>query len=139
MNFFFKLCLSLFFLTLISCEQIENRTEIEAWQGTTESFEEEFSYQTDQIYDSAILRRNGSNESYSGSLEINQSGRITKQNYVKGRLNGRSIKKSADGSWVQANYVDGKLDGPMKLFDSSGELRSTLIYSQGKLLPSKTQ
>ena len=101
--------ITVFFLIVISCEQIENRTEIESWQGTTESFEDEFSYQTDQIYDSAILRRNGSKESYSGSVEINQSGRVTEQIYAKGRLNGKSIKKSADGSWVASKLCGWKI------------------------------
>lgn len=139
MNRFIALSLSIVLIAAQSCEQVDNADQSKVWQGTEELFESEFSYQADLVDDSVILTRNGSTESYSGSVEINQSGTITEQIYAEGRLNGKSIKKSADGSWVEANYVDGKLDGPMKLYDRFGELRSTLIYSEGKLLPSRTQ
>ena len=64
---------------------------------------------------------------------------MTKQIYFNGLLNGKSIKKSADGSWVEASYVDGKLEGPMKLYDRSGEIRSILNYSKGKLRSANAQ
>ena len=139
MSRFIALLSLMFLLAAQSCEQVDNAKENKVWQGTEESFETEFSYQADLVDDSVILTRNGSTESYSGFVEINQSGRITEQIYADGRLNGKSIKKSADGSWVEANYVDGKLDGPMKLYDRFGELRSTFNYSEGKLLPSRSQ
>jgi len=139
MSRFIALLLLMFLLAAQSCEQVDNAKEHKVWQGTEESFESEFSYQADLVDDSVILTRSGSTESYSGFVEINQSGRITEQIYADGRLNGKSIKKSTDGSWVEANYVDGKLDGPMKLYDRFGELRSTLNYSEGKLLPGRTQ
>ena len=139
MSRFIALLLLVFLLAAQSCEQVDNVEEHKVWQGSEESFETEFSYQADLVDDSVILIRNGSTESYSGFVEINQSGRITEQIYADGRLNGKSIKKSADGSWVEANYVDGKLDGPMKLYDRFGELRSTFNYSEGKLLPSRSQ
>ena len=139
MNRLYALPLTLLLIVTQSCEQIDNADQSKVWQGTEESFENEFSYQSDLFDDSVVLTRNGSKESYSGSVEINQSGRITEQIYADGRLNGKSIKKSADGSWVEANYVDGKLDGPMKLFDRFGDLRSTLDYSEGRLLPNKSQ
>ena len=139
MSRFIALLLLMFLLAAQSCEQVDNVEKQKVWHGTEESFETEFSYQADLIDDSVFLTRNGSTESYSGFVEINQSGRITEKIYADGRLNGKSIKKSADGSWVEANYVDGKLDGPMKLFDRFGDLRSTLDYSDGKLLPNKSQ
>jgi antitoxin component YwqK of YwqJK toxin-antitoxin module len=139
LNGFIAVLLLMFLLAAQSCEQVDNVEEQKVWQGTEESFETEFSYQADLIDDSVFLTRNGSTESYSGFVEINQSGTITEQIYADGRLNGKSIKKSTDGSWVEANYVDGKLDGPMKLYDRFGELRSTLNYSEGKLLPGRTQ
>ena len=139
MNRFLALPLSVVLIAAQSCEQVDDAEQSKVWQGTEELFESEFSYQADLVDDSVILTRHGSTESYSGSVEINQSGTITEQIYTEGRLNGKSIKKSADGSWVEANYVDGKLDGPMKLYDRFGELRSTLNYSEGKLLPGRTQ
>ena len=139
MSRFIALLLLMFLLAAQSCEQVDNVEEHKVWQGTEESFETEFSYKNDLIDDSIVLTLNGSNEAYSGFLEINRSGRITEQNYLDGRLNGKSVKKSADGSLVEAYYVDGKLDGPMKLYDRFGELRSTLNYSQGKLLPSESE
>lgn len=139
MNRLYALPLTLLSIATQSCEQIDNADQSKVWQGSEESFENEFSYQPDMFDDSLVLTRNRSKESYSGSVEINQSGRITEQIYADGRLNGKSIKKSADGSWVEANYVDGKLDGPMKLYDRFGDLRSTLDYSEGKLLPYKSQ
>ena len=139
MNRIFILYVSLFYFIVVSCEQADIRSETNVWQGTEDSFDNEFSFQPDLTNDQIILTRNGSNELYSGFLEINRSGSITEQNYREGRLNGKSIKKSADGSWVEANYVDGKLDGSMKLYDRFGKLRTSLTYTKGKLLPSKSQ
>jgi hypothetical protein len=125
-------------LSLMACEQRDDFAQNNVWQGSGEAFEREFQYQPD-LGDSLILIRNGSNESYSGSVERNDSGTMTKQIYFNGLLNGKSIKKSADGSWVEASYVDGKLEGPMKLYDRSGEIRSILNYSKGKLRSANAQ
>ena len=139
MNRIFALFTTLFVLHCISCEKVDESGNSKVWQGTDESFESNFSFQPSLVDDSVILTRSGSQESYSGFVEINKSGIITKQNYSEGLLNGKSIKKSADGSWVEANYENGKLNGSMKLYDRSGVLRSTLIYSKGKLQPNGMQ
>ena len=44
-----------------------------------------------------------------------------------------SIKKSKDGSWVEANYKDGKLHGEMIFYGRNGKKRSVLTYENGQL------
>jgi antitoxin component YwqK of YwqJK toxin-antitoxin module len=139
MNYLAKFFLLLVFIKLVSCERSDDAPVSEAWQGNEESFENEFTYQLDVVHDSTILTHKISNELYSGVVEINQSGRITEQNYSLGRLDGKSVKKSPDGSWVEAHYVEGKLEGPMIFYDRSGKIRSTLNYSNGNLQPSKAR
>ena len=49
-------------------------------------------------------------------------------------LNGKSIKTSKDGSWVEANYKDGKLNGDLIFFSKEGKKRSVLKYKNGVLI-----
>jgi antitoxin component YwqK of YwqJK toxin-antitoxin module len=70
---------------------------------------------------------------FDGEIERNSSKHLTIQNFEDGKLNGKSIKKSKDGSWVEANYVNGKLDGELILFSSDGKKRSVLKYKNGIL------
>ena len=54
------------------------------------------------------------------------------QTFSGGLLNGKSIKTSPDGSWVEANYLNGQLHGEMTFYNSEGKVRSVMIYKEGK-------
>ena len=72
---------------------------------------------------------------FSGFLILTSEGTRSEQAYSEGKLSGRSIKKNNDGSYVEANFHNGELNGEMKFYDSSNNLRSTIVYKNGKLLP----
>ena len=59
-------------------------------------------------------------------------------NYEDGLLDGLSVRKSADGSWVEANYKSGKLHGKMTFYDGNGKVRSVMNYENGNLVPQST-
>ena len=44
-----------------------------------------------------------------------------------------ALKKSHDGSWVEANYLEGKLNGEMIFFSKDGTIRSVLFFENGVL------
>jgi hypothetical protein len=47
--------------------------------------------------------------------------------------NGNVIKRRDDGSiWKEANYLDDKLDGDYKIYDTNGVLMTHTTYRKGK-------
>mgnify|MGYP000607100491 CR=1 FL=1 len=70
---------------------------------------------------------------FEGQVERNGTNSNTVQSFKNGKLNGLSIKKSKDGSWVEANYKDGKLHGEMIFYGRNGKKRSVLTYENGQL------
>ena len=103
--------------------------------------EEDFLYDFESIRvsntDQPILVSTKSKTQFSGVLERNSSKGTTTQSYKNGLLNGMSLKRSEDGSWVEAQFKNGKLHGEMKLFDKSGKLRSTINYEDGVHIPAE--
>jgi antitoxin component YwqK of YwqJK toxin-antitoxin module len=122
-------------MILVSCEVEHDADSSTQWKGTESAFSEDFDL-VDSTDSGAVLVSRASSEKFSGNIERNQSGVITEQTYLGGKLSGRSIKKSPDGSWVEVNYIDGKLHGPMTLYSRTGKVRSVMNYSNGKLIPS---
>ena len=57
MNRLYALPLTLLLIVTQSCEQIDNADQSKVWQGTEESFENEFSYQSDLFDDSVVLAK----------------------------------------------------------------------------------
>ena len=84
-------------------------------------------------YGKPVLVESGSRSPYSGVLELNASGQVTSKTYQDGILNGASVKRSKDGSWVEANYREGKLHGKMTFYDANGKIRTVMNYENGKL------
>ncbi|MDA8990938.1 hypothetical protein N9H45_05375 [Opitutales bacterium] len=124
-----------------SCsEDIEEPDEIE-WKGGFDTFED--SFESKQILDSSdfdeTLYRKGDDQPFTGSVERNSSSRLSLDGYEKGKLQGVSIRKSVDGSWVEANYKDGKLHGKMTFYGTSGNIRSVMQYEDGVLVPLKME
>lgn len=103
--------------------------------------EEDFLYDFENVRvsntDQTILVSTKSKTQFSGVLERNSSKGTTMQSYKDGLLNGMSLKRSEDGSWVEAQFKNGKLHGEMKLFDKSGKLRSTINYEDGVHIPAE--
>ena len=105
-----------------------------AWYGSEEEFMQSFSeIDTEESNQSILLADKSSGRPYTGEIVRNGAGRVTNQNFSKGLLHGKSVKKSDDGSWVEANYVNGKLDGSIKFYNADGTLRSEIEYQSGKL------
>jgi len=126
----------LLIVPLISCEVDQGAESSTQWKGTESTFSEDFDL-VDSADSGSVLVARASSKKYSGNIERNQSGVITEQTYLEGKLTGKSIKKSTDGSWVEVHYVDGKLHGPMTLYSRTGKIRSVMNYSNGELVPSK--
>jgi len=122
---------------LISCELDQKESTESYWIGRETAFTHDFEYLNGSSDQPSLLVRRNSKDLFSGSVERNQSGVLTEQVYKEGKLNGKSIKKSPDGSWVEANYLSGRLHGQMKLYDRSGLLRSVMNYSNGVLTQSQ--
>ena len=101
------------------------------WIGKEEDFQKEFIVEPDDNI--SILLHRESSAPFAGKLERNGSKLNTIQTFNDGRLNGKSIKKSKDGSWVEANYLDGRLHGDMIFYGKNGKVRSILRYEQGVL------
>ena len=70
---------------------------------------------------------------FAGKVERNGTKLNTTQTFENGKLNGVSIKKSKDGSWVEANYQVGKLHGDMIFYSKEGKKRTVLTYENGVL------
>lgn len=120
---------------LLSCgEDINEETPREIpteWIGKEEDFQKEFIVEPDDNL--TILLHRESAVPFAGKLERNGSKLNTIQTFDGGRLNGKSIKKSKDGSWVEAHYLDGRLHGEMIFYGKNGKIRSSLLYEKGIL------
>ena len=116
---------------MLSCAEEEGEESPSRWIGEEDQFNQDFAIQKEGNT-SFILHKNSAMP-FDGEIERNSSKHLTIQNFEHGKLNGKSIKKSKDGSWVEANYVNGKLDGELILFSSDGKKRSVLKYKNGIL------
>ena len=129
-NLFWSLSFLLFFA---GCDFSEPPIGKE-WKGTEEEFLETFrGVETDELNQSFLLADKFTGKPYTGEIVRNNEGRETNQKFSEGLLHGESVKKSDDGSWVEANYVNGKLHGSIKFYNADGTLRSEITYQNGKL------
>ena len=121
-------------LLLFSCGEdiIPEPQEIPTeWIGQDEDFQKDFDLQKDGNETTLIHRE--SMFPFAGKVERNGTKLNTTQIFENGKLNGVSIKKSNDGSWVEANYLDGKLHGDMIFYGNDGKKRTILSYDKGVL------
>ena len=135
---FFSRAIHLFFLiVLLGCEFNPTQSN-QDWNGTDAEFSEFFELINDHnTNETQLLVEKKSGEPFSGEVNRNANDRLTKQNFSKGILEGKSIKFSPDGSWVEAHYINGQLDGTMTFFDAQGQVRSEMLYRKGKrVIPS---
>jgi antitoxin component YwqK of YwqJK toxin-antitoxin module len=133
----FKHLTPVYFLVLmivVSCEVDHDENSSTQWKGTESAFSEDFNL-VDSTDSGSVLVSRASSQKFSGNIERNESGVITEQTYLGGKLTGKSIKRSPDGSWVEVHYIDGKLHGPMTLYSRTGKVRSVMSYSNGELMP----
>ena len=140
-NKFINLAALIGCFTLLSCSDSQPAKEEEIeWKGDFAAFEESFEqkYDLDSFDESSVLYLKGEKSPFSGSVEKNSTSRLSVDKYEDGLLDGLSIRKSADGSWVEANYKAGKLHGKMTFYDKSGKVRSEMNYENGTLLPINT-
>ena len=112
----------------------ENENAEVKWSGNSQQFDKEFSF-SQNLEAENILTRKVDGHPFSGSLFLSSGGTRSEQTYSMGKLTGTSIKKNNDGSYVEANFHNGELHGEMKFYDSSKNLRSTIVYENGKLIP----
>jgi antitoxin component YwqK of YwqJK toxin-antitoxin module len=121
-------------LLLFSCgeESVEKLEEIpKDWQGEEEDFKKNFTTKSEG--NSSIVVSSETNLPLEGKVERNSSVSSTSQNFSGGKLNGVSVKKSKDGSWVKAHYRDGILHGEMIFYSNKGKVRTILNYDSGAL------
>ena len=116
----------------VSCGEDESDEIPTKWEGREIDFQKDFTTQKEGN-ETLILHRK-STEPFAGKIERNGTAYSTIQNFEEGRLNGKSIKTSKDGSWVEANYKDGKLNGDLIFFSKEGKKRSVLKYKNGILI-----
>ena len=129
-----KFCLIVNLFLNISCSEDVKQEKIETpkdWSGAEEDFYQDFSVQSKD--NSTILISSSSSLPFDGTIERNSSTTSTTQSFRQGQLNGASIKKSKDGSWVKAHYQNGKLNGEMIFYSKNGNVRTILHYENGKL------
>lgn len=122
------------FFLIFSCaeEKVEDPKEVpKEWLGMETDFQKDFNLQTEG--NETLLIHRESSLPFAGKIERNGTKKNTTQTFENGKLNGISIKKSKDGSWVEAHYKDGKLDGNMTFFGKDGRKRSRLVYKSGVL------
>ena len=125
----------LVFCLLFACGVESPQDEPEAfdhWEGNQSGFEEGFVFRKDG--NQSVLRVKGAAVPFSGRVERNSTRGITSQRFSDGKLEGKSIKKSPDGSWVEAHYRNGRLHGKMTFHSPDGTVRSVLRYEDGRLL-----
>ena len=121
-------------LLLFSCgeESVEKLEEIpKDWKGEEEDFKKNFTTKSEG--NSSIVVSSETNLPLEGKVERNSSVSSTSQNFSGGKLNGVSVKKSKDGSWVKAHYRDGILHGEMIFYSNKGKVRTILNYDSGAL------
>ena len=127
------LWLGSFLFLLFGCD-VNEPTIGKEWSGSEEEFKQTFrEIDTEESNQSILLTDKSTGKHYTGEIERNGVGRVTNQNFSNGLLHGKSVKKSDDGSWVEANYINGKLDGSIKFYKADGTLRSEIEYQNGKL------
>ena len=127
------LCFGSFLFFLFGCD-INEPTIGNEWSGSEEEFMQNFSeIDSEETNQSILLADKFTGKPYTGEIVRTSEGRLTNQNFSNGLLHGKSVKKSDDGSWVEANYLNGKLDGSIKFYQADGTLRSEIEYHNGKL------
>lgn len=122
------------FLLLFSCgeESVEKLEEIpKDWKGEEVDFKKNFTIKSEG--NSSIVVSSETDLPLEGKVERNSSVSLTSQNFSGGKLNGVSVKKSKDGSWVKAHYRDGILHGEMIFYSKNGKVRTILNYDNGVL------
>ena len=131
-RFYFYSLLSLSF----SCSENSEEEKID-WKGDYDSFENSFEtkQELESSGESPVLYLRGNSEPFSGTVEKNSTERLSVDEYNAGILEGKSIRKSVDGSWVEANYREGKLHGKMIFYDKNGDIRSVMNYENGAISP----
>ena len=126
------------FILLCSCDfDDSSRREEEFprfWEGNDSAFERGFSFRKSEENDSVLYLEN-SDEPFNGLIERNSSGILTRQSFSEGKLTGKSSKRSKDGSWVEANYLNGKPHGDMIFYSADGTVRSVITFEDGRLVP----
>jgi antitoxin component YwqK of YwqJK toxin-antitoxin module len=123
---------------LFSCgdESVEKLEEIpKDWKGEEENFKKNFIIKSEG--NSSIVVSSETDLPLEGKVERNSSVSSTSQNFSGGKLNGVSVKKSMDGSWVKAHYRDGILHGEMIFYSKNGKVRTILNYESGVLIRRK--
>ena len=108
------------------------------FNGTESDFVESFQFTesvSSDLETPTLLVDRSSGKAYTGHVDRLGNQQSTSQKYLNGLLNGKSIKKSPDGSWVEAQYLEGKLHGPMRFYDSDSIIRTEMFYEKGKLVP----
>ena len=119
-----------------SCSENTQEGKID-WKGGYDSFENSFEtkQELESSGESPVLYLRGNSEPFSGTVEKNSTDRLSVDEYNAGVLEGKSIRKSVDGSWVEANYREGKLHGKMTFYDKNGDIRSVMNYENGAISP----
>ena len=124
-------------LVQMGCE-FEPGKYISDWNGTNEEFLLSFDQRnSEEINGTSLLVDKKSGMPFTGEVSRKEDTRETHQTFKSGLLNGKSVKKSSDGSWVEANYLNGRLHGNMTFFDSNGKVRSIMTYEEGKRVISR--
>ncbi len=127
----FSLCVFIF----VSCgsdREEETKEMPTEWIGQEIDFKNDFT--TKREGNETLILHRETKRPFAGKVERNGTRSITTQIFENGKLNGKSIKKSKDGSWVEAHYRDGKLHGDMIFFGKDGRRRSILRYENGQLI-----
>ena len=133
-KFFNSLLFLISILSIFSCGLDEEKKPAEMpseWIGGEDEFQNKFTTREDGNETLVLYRE--TDLPFEGQVERNGTNSNTVQSFKSGKLNGLSIKKSKDGSWVEANYKDGKLHGEMIFYGRNGKKRSVLTYENGQL------
>ena len=105
----------------------------EFWSGNESDFERGFRFRKSDGNDS-VLHFENYDAPFDGVIERNSSGILTRQTFSLGKLSGKSLKKSKDGSWVEANYLNGKPHGDMIFYSADGTVRSVIKFDDGRVV-----
>ncbi|MDG0963518.1 MAG: hypothetical protein P8O23_00525 [Opitutales bacterium] len=134
-----RLVLLVCLFVLLSCgeEEIEETPQAlpAVWQGEEKDFKNTFSIISEG--NSSVLISSESAIPFDGKVERNSTTSSTTQNFSRGMLNGVSVKKSKDGSWVKAHYKNGRLNGDMIFYNKTGKIRTILKYENGVITKRK--
>ena len=106
------------------------------WEGNESGFERGFFFRKSDE-NGSVLHFERSDAPYSGVIERNSSGILTRQTFSDGKLTGKSSKRSKDGSWVEADYLNGKPHGEMIFYSADGTVRSVINFENGRALPNR--